>query len=76
MLLGYRSRRPPPVPAPTLDPAVTGRGRPSLLPPPDCCRCEGYPVSAYVRCKNSVMQAIVQTGMEQFFNPEELMNDP
>jgi hypothetical protein len=33
-------------------------------------------VSAYVRCKNSVMQAIVQTGMEQFFNPEELMNDP
>lgn len=38
--------------------------------------CEGYPVSAYVRCKNSVMQAIVQTGMEQFFNPEELMNDP
>ncbi|GAB4819106.1 hypothetical protein N2152v2_006152 [Parachlorella kessleri] len=38
--------------------------------------CEGYPVSGYVRCKNSIMLAIVDTMMKEYFNPSEFMQDP
>jgi hypothetical protein len=35
-----------------------------------------YPSSGYFRCKNSVMQALVETIMAKYFHPEELINDP
>lgn len=38
--------------------------------------CKGYPVSAYIRCKNSVNQAVVETFAGAYFHPEELINDP
>jgi hypothetical protein len=35
-----------------------------------------YPSSGYFRCKNSVMQALVEYMMGVYFHPEELINDP
>jgi len=35
-----------------------------------------YPSSGYFRCKNSVMQAMVETMMANFYEPERLINDP
>lgn len=35
-----------------------------------------YPSSGYFRCKNSVMQAMVETMMANYYEPERLINDP
>lgn len=37
---------------------------------------EGYPVSAYIRCKNVIMESIVETMAEQYFKPTDLIADP
>lgn len=35
-----------------------------------------YTSSGYFRCKNTVMQACVETMIQQYFHPEKLINDP
>ena len=35
-----------------------------------------YPSSGYFRCKNSVMHALVESMMENYYKPERLINDP
>ncbi|KDD72317.1 hypothetical protein H632_c3522p0, partial [Helicosporidium sp. ATCC 50920] len=36
----------------------------------------GYPISAYIRCKNVIMQALVETMAADYFKPSELIADP
>lgn len=37
---------------------------------------KGYPISAYIRCKNVIMQALVETMAADYFKPAELIADP
>ena len=36
----------------------------------------GYPVSIYIRCKNSVQEALYSQMMSYYFKPGDLINDP
>lgn len=37
---------------------------------------KGYPVSAFIRCKNAIMESIIETMAADYFKPDELIADP